>query len=210
MNASRSLSLTLLTAFVLVFSSGCGISKKPRNHWWQFWRTKTPKLSAMGAAGSFSDPLGEPPAPLGGLGAGGVGSIADGSNPFGIQQAGAPRGPAIPVSDLHTVFFDFDGWHITQETANTLNSNADWIRANPGYEIQIQGHCDERGTLEYNTNLGQLRADSVREYLVQSGLDPNQLHSISYGEDRPLAVGFDEVSYQQNRRVEFLVYDPNG
>ena len=87
-----------------------------------------------------------------------------------------------------------------------LDNAIAWLESHPDVQILIEGHCDERGTREYNLNLGQRRANSVKEYLVGKGIDPNRLHTISYGEERPIELGMSESAYAQNRRVQFLVY----
>jgi len=197
-----------------VSTTGCGISKKPREHWWQFWRTKPSAQATAGfptEGGSSTDlAFGEPPAPLSPLGgAGGAGALGEGGA-YGVPLANAVRAPFQEVAELETVYFDFDQSVILQDAASILDRNAAWISTNANFHIQIEGHCDERGTLEYNINLGQLRADAVREYLVMSGIDPGRLHSISYGEERPMDTGMGETSLAKNRRVQFLVYDPNS
>jgi peptidoglycan-associated lipoprotein len=124
---------------------------------------------------------------------------------------GTPQPPPLreagqAVSELKTVYFDFDSYILTDSTKATLESNNDWLTKNPGIHVLIEGHCDERGTVEYNLNLGQKRADAVREYLILKGLDAATLHTISYGEERPEVEGQTEDAYVKNRRVQFLVY----
>jgi|GEM_PF-155090 len=110
------------------------------------------------------------------------------------------------LSELRTVYFDFDSYALTGQTKSDLEGNYDWLSSHPGIHVLIEGHCDERGTVEYNLNLGQKRADAVREYLILKGLDPSTLHTISYGEERPEVDGNDESAWSRNRRVQFLVY----
>ena len=125
---------------------------------------------------------------------------------LGTPQAQPMREAGQAVSELKTVYFDFDSYVLTDGTKATLNSNYDWLTKNPGIHVLIEGHCDERGTVEYNLNLGQKRADAVREYLILKSLDPATLHTISYGEERPEVEGQTEEAYAKNRRVQFLVY----
>ena len=114
--------------------------------------------------------------------------------------------PDQMVSDLQTVHFGFDRAELSEEARAVLDSNYEWLREHPGVHVLIEGHCDERGTVEYNLNLGQRRADSVREYLISKDLDAATLHTISYGEERPLDEGHNESAWTKNRRVQFLVY----
>lgn len=110
------------------------------------------------------------------------------------------------IADLQTIYFPFDSSSLSEEARATLDQNYQWLQSHPGIHVLIEGHCDERGTVEYNLNLGQRRADSVREYLAAKGLDPSTLHTISYGEERPMVEGTGEDVWAQNRRVQFLVY----
>ena len=125
---------------------------------------------------------------------------------LGTPQAQPLREPGQAVSELKTVYFDFDSYILTDATKATLDSNSEWLTKNPGIHVLIEGHCDERGTVEYNLNLGQKRSDAVREYLILKGLDAATLHTISYGEERPEVEGQTEEAYARNRRVQFLVY----
>jgi len=116
------------------------------------------------------------------------------------------REPASPLTDLQMVHFAYDRSEITGDARTTLDQNIEWLLQHPGLQVQIEGHCDERGTVEYNLSLGQRRADSVREYLVGKGIDPNSLHTISYGKERPMAFGASESDHALNRRAQFLVF----
>lgn len=110
------------------------------------------------------------------------------------------------IAELQTVYFDFDSAELSETARATLDQNAIWLSENPGVHVLIEGHCDERGTVEYNLNLGERRAASVREYLIGKNLDPATLHTISYGEERPVNEGHDEAAWSQNRRVQFMAY----
>lgn len=115
-------------------------------------------------------------------------------------------GEEAMVSELRTVYFAFDSAALTPDAMEILAGNAEWIKRHENATIQIEGHCDERGSTEYNINLGQRRADSVREYLVRLGVSPDRMTTISYGEERPVEPGHDESAWSQNRRAQFLVY----
>lgn len=115
--------------------------------------------------------------------------------------------PAGEVPELQTVYFAFDSAELSDAARRVLDDNAAWMRANPGYQIQVQGHCDERGTVEYNLALGDRRAKGVKGYLVEKwGIDADRLHTISYGEERPLDPSSTDTAWARNRRVQFFVY----
>ena len=107
------------------------------------------------------------------------------------------------AGELNKVYFDYDKSDIRQDQVEVLVANAEWMNNNPEYLIWIEGHCDERGTDEYNIALGERRALSIRNFLISKGVDGNRLYTISYGEERPIALGHDEDSWSQNRRAEF-------
>jgi peptidoglycan-associated lipoprotein len=109
------------------------------------------------------------------------------------------------AKNMRKVYFEFDKSRLTDEAKAILQDNAQWLRDNPDIRVQIEGHCDERGTIEYNLALGERRAMSVRNYLVSLGIDPNRLYTISYGEERPAVLGHNEEAGAQNRRAEFKI-----
>jgi peptidoglycan-associated lipoprotein len=106
------------------------------------------------------------------------------------------------LKDIH---FDFDKYNIRPEDAGILKENATWLMKYPKMKIQIEGHCDERGTFEYNLALGERRANSTRTYLVSIGIAADRISTISYGEERPLDPGHDEEAWAKNRRSHFIV-----
>jgi len=106
---------------------------------------------------------------------------------------------------LVTVYFDFDEAALRDDTIASLKSNAAWLRAHPTYKVVIEGHCDERGTIEYNLELGDRRARATVEYLVSLGVSPSQMRKITYGEERPADPGHDEGAWALNRRAQFTL-----
>lgn len=108
-------------------------------------------------------------------------------------------------SALRDIHFDFDKSDITSEARSILQDSADWIRSNSDVKVQVEGHCDERGTEEYNLALGERRANAVKNYLVSLGVEGERLYTISYGEELPLDPGHDEMAWTKNRRAHFLV-----
>lgn len=103
------------------------------------------------------------------------------------------------------VFFGVDQFEVSPEAAATLDKQAEWLRTNPAITLTLEGHCDERGTREYNLALGQKRADSVRRYLVAAGIDGNRLQTLSFGKERPAVAGSSPDVWQQNRRTVSIV-----
>ena len=106
---------------------------------------------------------------------------------------------------LKTVYFDYDQEQLRDDARATLQANAQWLRAHPGYKVRIEGNADDRGTIEYNLALGQRRADSVREYLGSLGASTGDLEVISYGEEKPVMDGESEASWSKNRRADFVI-----
>ena len=106
---------------------------------------------------------------------------------------------------MRKVFFEFDKFRLTDESRAALRENAAWLREHPNIKVQIEGHCDERGTIDYNLGLSERRAISVRSYLSSLGIEPARIFTISYGEERPVELGHDEGVWAQNRRVEFKI-----
>lgn len=100
-----------------------------------------------------------------------------------------------------TVNFDLDRYQIDSRAAQILDSQAQWLQRYPNVRITIEGHCDERGTREYNLALGDRRANAAANYLAARGIAPTRITTISYGKERPLALGSDESSWAQNRRA---------
>lgn len=126
-------------------------------------------------------------------------SISNQPLPFDAQ--GSDSGT---IDGLKTVFFPYDSSTLTNDARKRLQGNADWLKQNGSYNLQIEGHCDEKGSIEYNLALGERRAKSVRSYMVSLGVDANRLSIISYGEEKPIAQGDSEAVMAKNRRANFL------
>jgi peptidoglycan-associated lipoprotein len=122
------------------------------------------------------------------------------------NQAMAPTdlGTGAPIPELQAVYFEYDSFALTADSQSALRTHADWLKANSGRLVQIEGHTDERGTTEYNLALGERRAGAVKEYLVRNGVSSSQLTTISYGEERPSQMGESEAAWSRNRRAEFV------
>ena len=103
------------------------------------------------------------------------------------------------------IVFEFDSIRLTPEAQEILTQKAAWLRKNPRFRVNIEGHCDDRGTNEYNLALGEGRAQSARDFLVDLGIKESRLNAISYGEERPIATGQDEETWARNRRVHLVI-----
>ncbi len=99
------------------------------------------------------------------------------------------------------VFFDTDSSTVREDGRQTLNRQAEWLKKYGNYQITIEGHCDERGTREYNLALGERRANAARQYLIAQGIPASRLKTVSYGKERPDPVGSDEAAWARNRRA---------
>lgn len=105
-----------------------------------------------------------------------------------------------------TVYFAFDDYSLNADAEAELNNFASYLSTNASVQVQVEGHCDERGTIEYNLALGEKRAQAIKNYLVNLGVDGSRVMTISYGEEKPVAEGHDEDSWSKNRRAEFILH----
>jgi peptidoglycan-associated lipoprotein len=145
-----------------------------------------------------------PPPPAGSEGEAAVDSDS-GSGP----GTGAVGTTALPGSRAHflqnvqsdRILFDTDSYTVDDEDRAVLDSQVAYLQANPAVRVTIEGHCDERGTREYNLALGDRRANAAKNYLAARGVDPSRMSVISWGKERPEAVGSDESAWAQNRRA---------
>jgi peptidoglycan-associated lipoprotein len=217
----------LLAALTLA-SAGC--KRGPKNI------TALPGSEAKGGSGSgFDLAPGNPIAPTGNSGTGlSSGNSGRPYNPnTGIQpvdlQNDANRnafatgsdGTPLPVDPFsgvedretlrgNTVYFDFDKAAVRKSEQVKVAAVAEYMKSNPGYKLQVEGHCDERGTEGYNLALGERRALSVRETLLNMGVSPANVTTVSFGEARPADPAQNDAAYAKNRRAEFVVILPQG
>ena len=116
------------------------------------------------------------------------------------------KAPVTPASSpLKDVFFDFDRYDLSADARAVLRGNADWLKNNAAVRVEIEGHCDERGTNEYNLALGAKRAQAAREYLATLGVASERLSTTSFGEEIPLCKEASESCWKQNRRARFVI-----
>jgi peptidoglycan-associated lipoprotein len=142
-----------------------------------------------------------PPAP---------GSFTEGGADAGSSGAILPGTQADFVARMRgqdTIYFDTDRFNIDSADAAALQQQAAWLRQYPQARATIEGHCDERGTREYNVALGERRANAAKNYLVSLGVEPARLTVVSYGKERPIALGSDESAWARNRRAVTLIIE---
>ena len=106
---------------------------------------------------------------------------------------------------LQDAFYSFDESTLTPDAQSALTSSATWLKKNSQYNLLIEGHCDERGTEQYNLALGDRRANSAKEYIVALGVDAGRIRTVSYGEERPFDSGHDEAAWAKNRRAHLVI-----
>ena len=109
---------------------------------------------------------------------------------------------------IRDVFFEYDSFALSPDGQEALAVSASWLKSHPEYGLLIEGHCDERGTEQYNLALGDRRANIAREYLATLGVEDRRMRTVSYGEERPFAEGSDEQAWRQNRRARLVLVSP--
>lgn len=118
-----------------------------------------------------------------------------------------PASAPSAVEELSPVFFRYDSQALDDAARSVLDRHAKVLRDKPDVRLTIEGHCDERGTREYNLALGERRANASKNYLASLGIDPARLTTVSYGKERPIALGSDEASWAKNRRAVTITID---
>ena len=175
--------------------------------------SEEPIIERSPSSGSFSSSDGQA-----NIGNGSTGSFSA-KNPFasnsgngsgsgsgmdsGIQESRLQSFTAS--SDLKDIHFKFDQFDLDDNSRAVLQKNAEFLKNNPNLHVEVQGHCDERGTNNYNIALGERRAHSTKKYLVAQGVNSRNVHVISYGEEKPFCFSSGEVCWQENRRAHFMV-----
>lgn len=191
MRRLASLLLVAVTASVL---PGCG-PKRP------------PNVANASTNGKRTDPA------AGARDEGSTTRIDDGADTHALDRGGLagediPNGGVDATTEggpLEDVYFEFDQFTVTDAARAVLARHAEWLKARPAAKVTVEGHCDERGTTEYNLALGDKRARAVREELVNLGVPAERLLAISLGKERPKDLGHDEAAWTQNRRAHFAV-----
>jgi peptidoglycan-associated lipoprotein len=131
---------------------------------------------------------------------------SDASRSGSLDQLREGKSTATPASSpLKDVFFEFDRYDLRSDARDVLRGNADWLKKNPSARVEIEGHCDDRGTNEYNLALGAKRSQAVKDYLLTLGISTERLSTISYGEEIPVCKDPSEDCRGKNRRARFVV-----
>lgn len=134
------------------------------------------------------------------------GTARESTAPSSLEALRRGQPSATPASSpLKDIFYEFDRYDLRADARATLKANADWLKANPSARVEIEGHCDERGTNEYNLALGAKRAQAAKDYLVTLGIAAGRLSTISYGEEVPVCKEQTEECWQKNRRARFVI-----
>ena len=188
MNQTKCLSLVGVFLAAVAFS-GCSSTDKPAK-------------TEVSSAAPVSAPAAESKKPA-------TAAPADSTKSSSLDALQRGESTATPASSpLKEVYFDFDSYTLRADARETLKANSQWLKANPAAQAQIEGHCDERGTTEYNLALGSKRAESVKDYLVTLGTPADRLTTISYGEELLVCSDQTEECWQKNRRVRFAIQAP--
>jgi len=150
----------------------------------------------LSCGGPKEVPTEEPPPPV---------IIEPEPEPEPIPEPPPPPPPVLKESQFITVYFDFDKFNLRSDSKAALDKNFNLLQEFPSAIVKIEGHCDERGTIEYNLSLGEKRAKAAMDYLAGLGIDAGRLTIISYGKERPAVQGSDEDAWAKNRRCEFRI-----
>ncbi len=183
---------TLLLLLVAAFAVACGGSKRPPvlTNAPGGELTQFPEPAPARAASSPRDSGPD------------VGSVPDEGLASGDFPSSDGLGEDGPLADIR---FEYDRANLTDEARSTLEKHALWLQGHRNMKVTVEGHCDERGTVEYNLALGEQRAQAARDYLASLGVSGSRMRTVSYGKERPLVVGNDEQSFAKNRRAHFAV-----
>ncbi len=158
-------------------------------------------LGLIGCPKQSPQPMSYGNTPSTGSGGSGMGESAVGEEER-IQERVQQEGEGGPLQD---VFFSYDSFELSEEARQTLQANADWLQNNAEAKVEVEGHCDDRGTAEYNLALGARRARAAQDYLITLGVPAERLSVISYGEELPQCTDSNESCWQRNRRGHFSV-----
>ena len=201
MKLIKSINLVVAGLILMISVAGCKKTTPPV--------VKFPASSTVGEPGSGGKVGESSPGSgtkVGESGKEGVSGTSLGGIPQGPGHPGWIEQPAILQAD--TVYFDYDSSVVKPAEKSKVAAVADYLKANSANAVKIEGHCDERGTEEYNRALGERRALALREELVGLAVDSGRVDTISYGKDRPAETGHDDAAWRKNRRGVFVVLTP--
>ncbi|MBI3780148.1 MAG: peptidoglycan-associated lipoprotein Pal [candidate division NC10 bacterium] len=157
----------------------------------------------VGASGVAPPSAGEP-STAGASAAAPVEPVAPAPVPTPSALAAVAEAPKALELSVKDIYFDFDQAVIREDSKKTLVDNIQWFKANPAAKVTIEGHCDERGSSEYNLALGERRARVTRDFFVTAGIEAKRINTISFGKERPFVLGHDETAWKWNRRAHFI------
>jgi peptidoglycan-associated lipoprotein len=187
----RRLTGLVVTLAVLVALSACGGKKRP------------PVLATTpGGEAAPADTAGRAPVQPVDEGPDVRAVEGEGTEGSDIEGAALGTGESSPLADVR---FEYDSAALTDEARATLEKHALWLQGRRDVRVTVEGHCDERGTVDYNLALGEQRARAVRDYLVSLGIAAERLRVVSFGKERPLDLGHDEAAWAKNRRAHFAL-----
>ncbi len=168
------------------------------------WRMVAALLLVVPLAGACKKKGPAPGAGEAGAGGPGAGLGEEGLGGSSLERARRGLGPEEDgiLKDVH---FGYDRYDLDPESYGVLGQNVEWLRQNPRAKVELEGHCDSRGTIEYNLALGAKRAKAVKDYLVTQGIAGDRISTISYGEELPLCRDENETCWARNRRVHFVI-----
>jgi peptidoglycan-associated lipoprotein len=200
--------VAFVTIGLMVCLAGSGCKKKPGR------TTPLPGQAASPVGGDTSGSglatdrgIGTEPAPSPLVDTTGMKPGADGFGASSRSIEGRPQDREKWKNQ--TVYFDFDRFVVKTSEGPKVDQVATEFKAcDPNSDLLVEGHCDERGTPEYNRALGERRAQALREYLIRAGINAERIHTLSFGEDKPAALGHDDASWSKNRRGEFILVLP--
>lgn len=180
----------LVIMLIFLFAAGCAkTAKKPEAELYKMPETKAPEKAVERPPMEVKEPLTEEQ----------IARVETAAVPEIYKEKGG-----ITFEDVH---FDYDRYEIKAEDIAVLKSISDWMLKNPSKRLLIEGHCDERGTGEYNLALGDRRATSVKNYLSAAGVAPSRILTVSFGEEKPLCMEQDERCWFANRRAHFMIIE---
>jgi peptidoglycan-associated lipoprotein len=180
----------MILAVVASLAAGCGGKKRP-----PAVSTAPPSETSGRTQPTEVPPAGEPGPDVRSLGA----ESARGED-FAVSNA--ETGEGGPLEDIH---FEYDSANLTDQARATLEKHALWLQNHRAARVSVEGHCDERGTVEYNLALGEKRARAARDYLASLGVASDRLRTVSFGKERPLDTGNNEAAWAANRRAHFAI-----
>jgi peptidoglycan-associated lipoprotein len=180
----------LVLALAASLAAGCGGKKRP-----PAVSTAPPSEPSGRTQPTEVPPAGEPGPDVRSLG-------AEGTRGEDFSVSNAETGEGGPLEDIH---FEYDSANLTDQARSTLEKHALWLQNHRAAKVLVEGHCDDRGTVEYNLALGEKRARAARDYLASLGVASDRLRTVSYGKERPLDTGNNEAAWAANRRAHFAV-----